>query len=132
MPRVFNRIRKQLAIDNKFFQYSRYSIGEILLVVIGILIALQIYNWNEDRKKKRLEKELLNELAASLKPDLREVEINPDHHKEVMNSQNTVWNWIGSKEEITDYNSLRRVLLLFFTACGQLLFLCLSHGIDFF
>ena len=105
MPRVFNRIRKQLAIDNKFFQYSRYSIGEILLVVIGILIALQIYNWNEDRKKKRLEKELLNELAASLKPDLREVEINPDHQKEVMNSQNTVWNWIGSKEEITDYNS---------------------------
>jgi len=54
MPRVFNRIRKQLAIDNKFFQYSRYAIGEILLVVIGILIALQIDSWNENRKDRNL------------------------------------------------------------------------------
>ncbi|WP_289723206.1 hypothetical protein [Robiginitalea aurantiaca] len=35
MPRFFNRIRKQLAKENKFFQYSRYAIGEIALVVIG-------------------------------------------------------------------------------------------------
>jgi hypothetical protein len=42
MPRFFNRIRKQLAKENRFFQYSRYAIGEILLVVVGILIALQV------------------------------------------------------------------------------------------
>lgn len=50
MPRFFNRIRKQLAKENKFFQYSRYAIGEILLVVIGILIALQVNSWNENQK----------------------------------------------------------------------------------
>ena len=54
MPRFFNRIRRKLAIDNKFFQYSRYAIGEILLVVIGILIALQIDSWNENRKDRNL------------------------------------------------------------------------------
>ena len=50
MINVFRKIRKKLADDNKLFKYSRYAVGEIVLVVIGILIALQINNWNEDRK----------------------------------------------------------------------------------
>ena len=60
MPRFFNRIQKQLAKENKFFEYSRYAIGEILLVVIGILIALQIDNWNEWRKDRIKEQIVLN------------------------------------------------------------------------
>ena len=60
MPRFFNRIRKQLAKDNKFFQYSRYAIGEIVLVVIGILIALQVNNWNESNRE-------IASLASTLK-----------------------------------------------------------------
>ena len=67
MPRFFNRIRKQLAKENKFFQYSRYAIGEILLVVIGILIALQIDNWNEERKVKIEEQILLKQLREDRK-----------------------------------------------------------------
>ena len=46
----FRKIRKTLADDNKPLKYLRYAIGEIVLVVIGILIALQINNWNEARK----------------------------------------------------------------------------------
>ena len=65
MPRFFNRIRKQLAKDNKFFQYSRYAFGEILLVVIGILIALQINNWNEDRiARNELNEKLKSQIVA--------------------------------------------------------------------
>jgi hypothetical protein len=45
----FRKIRKQLADDNKFWKYSRYAIGEIVLVVIGILIALSINNWNDQQ-----------------------------------------------------------------------------------
>ena len=46
------KIRKSLADDNRPLKYMRYAIGEIILVVIGILIALQINNWNENRKNK--------------------------------------------------------------------------------
>ena len=47
MPRFLNRIRQRLLTDNKFSKYLLYAIGEILLVVIGILIALQLDNWND-------------------------------------------------------------------------------------
>ena len=66
MLRFFSKIRFKLAAENKVGKYLRYAIGEILLVVIGILIALQINNWNEARKDQmRLKnhyEELLNEL----------------------------------------------------------------------
>ena len=44
---------RQLASENKIMAYLRYAIGEIFLVVIGILIALQVNNWNENRKLKK-------------------------------------------------------------------------------
>ena len=47
---IFRKIRKKMADDNRPLKYMRYAIGEIVLVVIGILIALQINNWNEKRK----------------------------------------------------------------------------------
>ena len=54
MIRFFRNIRQKLAAENKVMAYLRYAIGEIILVVIGILIALQINNWNERRKKAAL------------------------------------------------------------------------------
>ena len=69
MINFFRKIRKQLADDNKPLKYMRYAVGEILLVVIGILIALQVNDWNEHRKSKneavkilkKLEQEFWNE-----------------------------------------------------------------------
>jgi len=65
----FRKIRKTLADDNKPIKYLRYAIGEIILVVIGILIALQINNWNENRKNKVFEKEILTQIQENLKND---------------------------------------------------------------
>ena len=52
MSKFFRHIRKTLLEQNKMGKYFKYAIGEILLVVIGILIALQINTWNENRKVK--------------------------------------------------------------------------------
>ena len=54
---------------NKTGKYLKYAIGEIVLVVIGILIALGINNWNENRKYKSIEKDLLNTITENLKLD---------------------------------------------------------------
>jgi hypothetical protein len=52
MIKFFRKIRQNMLTENKFGKYLIYAIGEIILVVIGILIALQVNNWNEERKIK--------------------------------------------------------------------------------
>jgi hypothetical protein len=49
MIKFFRKIRHTMIKENKFSRYTFYALGEIILVVIGILIALQINNWNEQR-----------------------------------------------------------------------------------
>ena len=66
MLRFFRQIRQRLLTDNKFSKYLLYAVGEILLVVIGILIALQIDNWNEWRKDREREQKVLETLADNL------------------------------------------------------------------
>ena len=65
-----------MADDNRPLKYARYAIGEIVLVVIGILIALQINTWNEERKTRIIETKTLKEIRANLEMDL--VEMNGD------------------------------------------------------
>ncbi|MCJ7468161.1 MAG: DUF6090 family protein [Maribacter sp.] len=69
MINFFRKIRKKLADDNKPIKYMRYAIGEIVLVVIGILIALQINNWNEDRKSKNGFQQTMLGLAEDIRND---------------------------------------------------------------
>lgn len=62
----FRRIRHALLSGNQMVKYMAYAIGEIALVVIGILIALQINNWNEFRKEKRIEKVVLQDIHDNI------------------------------------------------------------------
>jgi sensor domain CHASE-containing protein len=59
MIKFFRRIRQQLLSENKFSKYLLYAIGEIILVVIGILIALQINNNNNYNEQRKIEREYL-------------------------------------------------------------------------
>jgi len=69
MINVFRKIRKKLADDNKPLKYLRYAIGEIVLVVIGILIALQVNNWNEGQKEKKIQISYLKRMHTDIQKD---------------------------------------------------------------
>ncbi len=69
MIKFFRKIRQQLLAENKFTKYLIYALGEIVLVVIGILIALQINNWNEAQKDHAYEVKMLTEIVNGLETD---------------------------------------------------------------
>lgn len=71
MIRFFQHLRKKLIEQNKVRNYTLYAIGETLLVVIGILIALQINNWNEQRKSRVYERTMLREVTDALEVDYK-------------------------------------------------------------
>ena len=62
MIKFFRKIRQNLIMENKTSKYFKYAIGEIILVVIGILIALQINTWNQNRIDKNVEDEVIAHL----------------------------------------------------------------------
>ncbi|MEN2281317.1 DUF6090 family protein [Algoriphagus sp. SE2] len=70
MIKFFRKIRQQLLTENKVSKYLIYAIGEIVLVVIGILIALQINNWNEYQKERKTESKVLKEVAENLEANI--------------------------------------------------------------
>ncbi|WP_075352150.1 DUF6090 family protein [Algoriphagus marinus] len=84
MIKFFIKIRQNLLSEGKTGKYFKYAIGEIVLVVIGILIALQINNWNEKRKIKNAEIEILQNLKTELKYNIEDLEnINRQHKSEL-------------------------------------------------
>jgi hypothetical protein len=74
MFKFFRKFRRQLLTEGKAGTYLKYALGEIVLVVIGILIALQINDWNEDRLDRELEREYLVSMLSDLREDRREIE----------------------------------------------------------
>ena len=88
MINFFRKTRKQLADDNKPLKYLRYAIGEIVLVVIGILIALSINNWNEERKLRIEEIGLLHSLKNELENNLDIMKPKLDFNNEVLTAMN--------------------------------------------
>ena len=70
MLRFFRQIRQRLLTDNKFSKYLLYAVGEILLVVIGILIALQVNNWNTARTEENELNAYLLTISQNIQSDL--------------------------------------------------------------
>ena len=74
MLRFFGQIRQKLFQENRFYRYLFYALGEIALVVIGILIALQINNWNEGNKALKKEELILREIHAEFRINLAKLD----------------------------------------------------------
>ena len=75
MIKLIRNIRKKLIAQGKTTNYIKYALGEIILVMIGILLALQVNNWNENKKERKVETKLLNEIHANLKRDYQNLNI---------------------------------------------------------
>ena len=82
MIKFFRKIRQKLLSENKLGKYLIYAIGEIFLVVIGILIALQLNNLNEERKEHNLELKTLSEIQKAFKGDLKDLKFNFNLHEQ--------------------------------------------------
>ena len=116
MIKFFRHIRKDLMEKNKTGKYLKYAIGEIILVVIGILIALQINNWNESQKDETKLFNYLTNLREALIDDIASLKSNISFNKtrlkgvfyilehSGLNTQTfTEWEWIDiSKNDNTN------------------------------
>jgi hypothetical protein len=76
MIKLFRNIRQRLLNDNKFSKYLLYAIGEILLVVIGILIALQVNNWDINKNQQEKIKDYARLYVRDLEADIIMAETN--------------------------------------------------------
>lgn len=92
MIKFFRRIREKLLTEGKVSKYLLYASGEIVLVMIGILLALQVNNWNEEKKSKADEIKLLQELRKDVAFSVGELDsviyynqISVNHLKQIQN-----------------------------------------------
>ena len=88
MIKFFRKLRYNLMDKNKpaspagrTGKYLKYAIGEIILVVIGILIALQINNWNQSQREKRIETQYLNNIVRDLNEQLSSIELQMEYEQ---------------------------------------------------
>jgi hypothetical protein len=105
MIKFFRKIRYDLMEKNKTGKYLKYAIGEIILVVIGILIALQINNWNQNRIDRNEENEIITKLHKDFKENKKNIKGFIVTNKNEMNAQMELMNLIGApKEELIKHN----------------------------
>ena len=99
MIKFFRHIRYNLMSENKTGRYFKYAIGEIILVVIGILIALQINNWNQGRKEAALEQRYLKNLVEELKKDSIALSANAIKLERQANTKNPLLDMLSEGKE---------------------------------
>jgi hypothetical protein len=73
--RLFSSIRQSLLAENRTLKYLKYAVGEVLLVMIGILLALSVNNWNEDKKLERQRSELIENLKSDFQANKERLEM---------------------------------------------------------
>jgi len=102
MIHFFRKIRRNLLEKNNLTKYLLYAIGEILIVMIGILIALNINNWNENRKINITEIKIIKEMKINLRTDLTDVRWNIDFLNKNKNANHIVLKSLNTPDNYSD------------------------------
>lgn len=113
MIRYFKRIRHKLFTENKFTKYLLYAIGEIILVVIGILIALQLNNRNELLKKQREEQIILHDLKGELLDNKKVIHTAIADYNSILRRSSEILSMIESKKYDLPPHTLDTILEAF-------------------
>ncbi|WP_144374453.1 DUF6090 family protein [Winogradskyella sp. PG-2] len=106
MIKFFRKIRQNLLMENKTGKYFKYAIGEIILVVIGILIALQINNWNQERLFSNEEKIILKNIHTEFSENKIALKLGLEENNQGSNASITLLNLVGQKREFIQQHNL--------------------------
>lgn len=98
MIKFFRQIRKNTLNEKNVNQYLIYAIGEIVLVVLGILIALSINNWNERCKKSLIEQDILYQLKEEYEFNLKQLKQKISMRNEIINASLDILKYIDNPE----------------------------------
>jgi len=111
MIKLFRKIRQSLLVQGKLVSYFKYALGEIVLVMIGILLALQVNNWNENRKLQNLESDFLEKIHQEFKNNKAQLEFILAIHKQSLKSSEYILD--NYKNPQTPKDSLRKHLKIY-------------------
>lgn len=114
MAKIFRKIRQRLLNNFKFNQYLLYAIGEILLVVFGILIAFQIDAWNKQREQNKEQQRILHNLRTDLLNDIAQLDINIQSSLERQANTDTLLDMLAEPQQHTIDKFLTLVYPLFY------------------
>jgi tetratricopeptide (TPR) repeat protein len=112
MIKFFRKIRQKLLTESKFSKYLLYAIGEIFLVIIGILFALQINNWNSNKKAHQQELDLFAKLLNDLNDNFNNTISKKSSMKRIQNVHYQVYNESKGRADYdptTNYHHLQWV-----------------------
>jgi len=109
MIKFFRKIRQKMLTENKFSKYLLYAIGEIVLVVIGILIALSINNWNQEKKSLEKTNLLLTQVLKELAFNINKANSVIERYR---GNDSLIYNVLNKKLTYNDYKINRRYIIL--------------------
>ena len=102
MSRIFNNIRKRLLAQNRFTRYLIYAIGEIVLVVIGILIAIQLNQWRNDASNNKQKQKILLALKSEFQSNLAQLDTVQFYNSKVIDAYSEIEKLIRAVDTIAD------------------------------
>ncbi|MBU2922917.1 hypothetical protein KO504_16325 [Winogradskyella psychrotolerans] len=110
MIKFFRKLRQNMIREHRASKYLLYAIGEIILVVIGILIALQINNWNQELANKKEEQTIIKNLNLEFKKNIISVQEYIKHHKTILSDTRVLIDLVGEPEEVLNKFNLDSLL----------------------
>lgn len=101
MSNAFFKVRQKLAQENKIGKFIGVAVVEMVLIIVGILIALQIDNWNQTKQEHKIVKEYLEIIKHNVANDLKELEIIKEHREQSLDYTDTILGYYKN-EHVSD------------------------------